>query len=112
MSLEREAFEETIKEESIPSFDDIPDPAPGPGVRVSDLIPDMSFILSETGPGPIEDYIDHPLNFKGSKGVAQILRGATGIAGNLNYAIIDIGLGLVQVAKEGKGVEKSVTNAE
>lgn len=110
MSLEKEAYQEAIKEAAEPIFEDIPEPATG--VRVSDLIPDMSFILSETGPGPIEDYVDHPLNFKGSKGVAQILRGATGMAGNLNYAIIDIGLGLVQVTKEGKGVEKAVADTE
>lgn len=110
MSLEKEAYQEAIKEAAEPIFEDIPEPAPG--VRVSDLIPDMSFILSETGPGPIENYVDHPLNFKGSRGVAQIIRGATGMAGTLNYAIIDIGLGLVQVTKEGKGVEKAVTDTE
>jgi len=114
MSLEREAFSDAAQQATAAEqFDDIPvEPLPqGPGVRVSDLLPDMSFLLAETGDGPIEDYIEHPLNFNQSKGVAQILRGVTGIAGKLNYAILDIGLGMVQVMKEGKTIEK-VTNTE
>lgn len=112
MSLEREAFEEIAKEAAIPELDDIPEIEAGPSTRISDLIPDLSFLLAETGPGAIEDYVEHPLNFRGSKGVAQILRGATGIAGNLNYAIIDIGLGLVQLTKEGKDHGGNITNPE
>jgi|GEM_PF-7087908 hypothetical protein len=78
-----------------------PDPIePGPSSRVSDLLPDLSILLSKTGPGPIEDYINHPMNFKQSKGFAQMLRGMTGIAGELDYAIIDIALGAFQTAKE------------
>lgn len=61
---------------------------------------DFSWIRSKTGPGTIESYIDHPLNGTRSRGVAQILRGVTGLAGDLDLAIIDIGLGLVEVIKE------------
>ena len=61
---------------------------------------DLSWLKAKTGPGTIESYIDHPLNASRSRGVAQILRGATGLAGDLDLAIIDIGLGLVEVIKE------------
>ncbi len=61
---------------------------------------DLSWLKAKTGPGTIESYIDHPLNTTKSHGVAQILRGATGLAGDLDLAVIDIGLGLVEVIKE------------
>lgn len=63
---------------------------------------DFTWIKAKTGPGSIEDYINHPLNMSGSRGVAQMLRGFTGLAGDLDLAVIDIGLGLVEVLKEKK----------
>lgn len=74
---------------------------------------DLSWIRAKTGPGSIEDYINHPLNGTGSRGVAQILRGATGLAGDLDLALIDIGLGLVEVIKEkrvGGAAREAVAN--
>lgn len=68
---------------------------------------DLSWLKAKTGPGTIESYIDHPLNTSKSRGVAQILRGATGLAGDLDLAVIDIGLGLVEVIKE-----KRVSNGQ
>lgn len=61
---------------------------------------DLSWLKAKTGPGTIESYVDHPLNSSKSRGVAQILRGVTGLAGDLDLAVIDIGLGLVEVIKE------------
>lgn len=69
-----------------------------PGVRVT--MPDFSFLLAKTGAGAVEEYIDHPLNFDGAKSTARILRGLTGIAGQLDYALIDIGLGCFEKIKE------------
>lgn len=63
---------------------------------------DTSFLMTKTGPNTIEDYIDHPLNFNESKGLAQVLRGATGLFGALDLAIIDIIVGILQFAKERK----------
>jgi hypothetical protein len=60
-------------------------------------------LTAETGEGSIGDYIDHPLNFFKSKGLAQVLRGFTGIFGSLSLAIIDIALGGLQFSKERKG---------
>lgn len=65
---------------------------------------DFSFLTAETGEGAIEDYLDHPLNFNQSKSVAQMLRGFTGLLGNLKLAIIDIVMGGLQFAKERKAV--------
>lgn len=57
-------------------------------------------LTSETGEGSIEDYIDHPMNFKKSQGIAQILRGVTGLGANLRLAIVDIGFGALRFSKE------------
>lgn len=73
-----------------------------PGSRIFDFLPDVSILFSKTGDGSIESYIDHPLNNKKSRGMAQILRGLTGIAGELDYAIIDIALGSFQYTREGR----------
>lgn len=64
---------------------------------------DFSWIRAKTGPGTIESYINHPLNTSGSRGVAQMLRGATGLLGDLDLAVIDIGLGAVEVLRERRG---------
>jgi hypothetical protein len=53
----------------------------------------MSLLTAKTGDGPIEAYLDHPLNFNGSKPVAQMLRCFTGLFGALDYALVDIGMG-------------------
>lgn len=60
-----------------------------------------SIVTMETGEGSIEDYVDHPLNFKKNKGMAQVLRGLTGIIGNLKLAVIDIGLGILNMNSKG-----------
>lgn len=62
------------------------------------------FLTAETGEGAIGDYIEHPLNFAKSKGLARILRGFTGIFGSLSLAVIDIALGTLEFSKERKGV--------
>lgn len=67
---------------------------------------DFSILMTPTGEGAIEDYLDHPLNFNKSHGMAQILRGLTGIVGDLKLAIIDIGLGTLRLFKEKKVVSK------
>lgn len=60
------------------------------------------WVKAQTGPGDVEDYITHPLNFGKSRGVAQILRGLTGIVGELRYALLDIVMGAGHWAKERK----------
>jgi hypothetical protein len=61
---------------------------------------DLSWLSTPTGEGSVEDYMEHPLNFMKSKGIAQILRGLTGFFGNLKLALIDVALGALQFIKE------------
>ena len=82
---------------AVPSTDDIPEPEYG-----GFTMPDLGFLKARTGAGSIETYLDHPLNRTHSHGVAQILRGVTGLAGDLDLAVVDIGLGVLQVMKERK----------
>lgn len=65
-------------------------------------------LTSETGQGSIGDYIEHPMNFNQSKGLARVLRGLTGIVGNLNLAIIDVVLGVLEFSKEKRGMLNGV----
>lgn len=60
-------------------------------------------LTAETGEGSVGDYIEHPMNFLKSKGLARVLRGLTGIFGSLSLAIIDIAVGTLEFTKERKG---------
>lgn len=62
----------------------------------------LNFLMAETGEGSIDLYLEHPININQSKGLAQVLRGATGLFGSLNLAIIDILIGLMNYSKEKK----------
>lgn len=62
----------------------------------------MELLGKPTGEGYIEDYLDHPLNFGKTKGMAQILRGFTGLFGDLKKAVIDIAIGYFNLSKETK----------
>lgn len=63
---------------------------------------DLSLLKAKTGEGRIEDYIEHPMNFMQSRGLAQALRGMTGMLGSLDLAIIDIVMGALNFSKERK----------
>lgn len=52
---------------------------------------------SQTGPGPITDYIQHPFNVNRSSGLGQVLRGLTGLLGTLDLAVVDIIVGLARL---------------
>lgn len=65
-------------------------------------------LLAQTGEGSIEDYIHHPLNISENKNMARILRGLTGMFGELSLAIIDIGVGMLDFFKGSK--PKKVVN--
>lgn len=60
---------------------------------------DLSFLKAKTGEGSIEDYLDHPLNWNGGRPAAQIIRGFTGLFGSLEYALVDIALGVFRLSK-------------
>lgn len=64
---------------------------------------DFGFLLKPTGDGPIENYLDHPLNGKRSRGLAQALRGATGLFGEgLRAALADLVFGVMEYMRERK----------
>jgi hypothetical protein len=67
-------------------------------------LPDLSILKAKTGEGSIEDYMQHALNFNKSRGTAQILRGCTGLFGELELAVIDIALGSFELIKEKRNV--------
>lgn len=71
--------------------------------RMNDFF--QKILTAETGEGAIEDYLEHPMNFLNSKGLAQMLRGAHGILGNLKLAIIDIGFGFLRFSNERKAIK-------
>lgn len=62
----------------------------------------LGILKAETGPGAADDevYIQHPLNYNGSKGIARILRGITGMFGVSRSALADILVGSYQLFKE------------
>lgn len=60
------------------------------------------FLKAETGEGDVEEYLTHVMNFNQSIGMARVLRGLTGMFGSLNYAIIDVIIGSLDVLKTAK----------
>ena len=75
-------------------------------------LPDLDFLKARTGDGSIEDYIEHPLNNHGSRGVAQILRGLTGMFGSLDLGIVDVVLGAFEFTKEKKAEKKAAADQQ
>lgn len=53
-------------------------------------------LKSKTGKGGVDDYTGHPLNWDNSYTTARIIRGLTGMMGSLDYAIVDVAIGIIQ----------------
>jgi hypothetical protein len=60
---------------------------------------DFSFLKAKTGEGTIDQYLDHPLNFNESRAIARVLRGASGLMGDLDFALVDIGIGVLDYVR-------------
>jgi hypothetical protein len=60
----------------------------------------IEMLKKETGEGSIASYEHHPLNRNGDNNISQIIRGCTGMLGNLNFAILDIVLGSMGFVKD------------
>jgi hypothetical protein len=71
-----------------------------PNIENSGFSFDLSILKTPTGDGSIDSYLDHPLNPNGSRGIAQMLRGATGFVGELKFALVDIILGYFNFTRE------------
>lgn len=99
--------------------EDFPPIEEAPGIDTADTsgqmfrigIPNFSWLLARTGEGALESYLNHPMNFDGKLSTAQIIRGLTGIAGTLDYALLDIALGCFEKVRENRAVVK-VNNEE
>lgn len=107
--------ESTINEQVNAELNDFSDPVgPYPNdneVEKKGLQIDLSVLKTPTGAGSVEDYVHHTLNFNKSMGLARIIRGFTGFAGqDLNLAIIDIFLGIFELTSKKKGLFKSNAN--
>lgn len=65
----------------------------------------LEILKKPTGEGDITDpiYMQHPFNYDGKKSTARILRGLTGMLGNINFAVADIILGVIEKWQERKG---------
>lgn len=96
MNIEQEAMREDISVD-IPEHE-VVIPPEGVGLGI-----DLSFLGQPTGPGDVDDYINHVMNFNKSTWLARIIRGLTGLIGNLNYAILDIAMGFIEMINAKKG---------
>lgn len=98
-TIEQEMQKELLE----PGADQMPAVA-GPELQTQKMGINLEWLKAPTGEGDISDYMDHPLNFKKSEALAQILRGVSGFAGhNLKYALIDILIGAFKFRTELKG---------
>ena len=74
--------------------DVVPAPEPAPAADF------WTIVKKPTGSGAVDDYLNHPLNFSQSAGLGQLIRGLTGLLGALDYAVVDIILGIFRVLME------------
>jgi hypothetical protein len=87
MDDERTMGEELNQEEGLSeNVEVIEQPQQSGGLFAS--LPDI--LRAKTGPGSVEEYLEHPLNFSKNMGLARIIRGSTGILGALDLAIITL----------------------
>lgn len=58
-------------------------------------------LKTPTGDGPVEEYMDKPLNFgktpESKRAIARMLRGVTGFLGSLDFAVIDVVMGFLEL---------------
>lgn len=109
MGLDNEAMrnfaqEKTFEKQMIDDVMSAADHQPEAAAVSETISLDFGFLMKKTGPGPVESYLDHPMNPKSSSGMARMLRGFTGIAGDLDLAVIDIALGALEMAMEKRSI--------
>ncbi|MDP4170148.1 MAG: hypothetical protein Q8906_06015 [Bacillota bacterium] len=105
-TLDEVANQETVQANEMPTIEPLEMETQQEPSRINEIL--NKILTAETGAGSVEDYLDHPMNFLKSRGLAKILRGFTGIFGSLSLAVIDIALGTLEFSKERK--QGAVTN--
>jgi hypothetical protein len=68
---------------------------------------DFEKFKAQTGQGDLSEYKNHPLNWNQSKPVARIIRGFTGLLGELNFAVVDILIGFFEMTSKKKGITEN-----
>jgi hypothetical protein len=71
---------------------------------------DFEKFKAQTGQGDLSEYKNHPLNWNQSKPVARIIRGFTGLLGELNFAVVDILIGFFEMTSKKKGLSTDGTD--
>jgi hypothetical protein len=71
---------------------------------------DFEKFKAQTGAGDLSEYKNHPLNWNQSKPVARIIRGFTGLLGELNFAVVDILIGFFEMTSKKKGLSENGTD--
>jgi hypothetical protein len=61
-------------------------------------------LRSKSGEGTITDYKNNSLNINNDENIAQILKGFSGMFGNINSAVLDIIMGTINYFKSKKNV--------
>jgi hypothetical protein len=64
----------------------------------------LTCLRSKSGEGTITDYKNNSLNVNNDENIAQILKGLSGMFGNINSAVIDIIMGTINYFKSKKNV--------
>ena len=65
-------------------------------------------LFADTADKPIGNYRTHALNYDNKDSTGRIIRGFEGMIGNLDKAIIDVGVGIIQKISEFFKRDKSV----
>ncbi|OPZ96766.1 MAG: hypothetical protein BWY70_01670 [Bacteroidetes bacterium ADurb.Bin408] len=62
----------------------------------------LNTLLKKSPNKAIEEYENHPLNYDKKQSTGRILRGLEGLFMDLNYAVVDVLLGVIEKWKEGR----------
>ena len=68
----------------------------------------IKYLTASTGSGGLEEYQDTPLNPDNDEGLAQIIRGLSGLASRKvdDFAVLDIGLGAFKFLRPDENQEE------
>lgn len=81
-----------------PADEDEPAPDDAPPARRPGRIVD--WLRQKTGKGDLSDYLKHAANPTGDEHGARIARGLSGLFGGLDFALLDVFMGLWGLAKQ------------
>lgn len=83
-----------MQEDTVPAVEPGEEQAPP---KVSAAHSWLDWLRTPTGEGSVEEYDDHALNFAGARWLSRVIRGASGFLGELDLAVVDIFMGLLEM---------------